>query len=156
MPPHDRDATTEWLPPSKRRSFWPAVLLGAGCCLLVLCLGLPPLGWLIYHFADHPSPPAPTTSSAPTLPTLTVDELVRDFEKYKGRQVRFHGEGRCDFIHGPETNMIYVYFGSITCICHPSQTPDFAVGGEMTVEGFVTERDQRGTIYLQRCKRVFP
>jgi hypothetical protein len=76
MPPHDPNATTAWLPPSKRRSFWPAVLLGAGCCLLVLCLGLPPLGWVIYR-VTHPKPAASPKDADPWPECAAVREWFR-------------------------------------------------------------------------------
>jgi hypothetical protein len=69
----DPDATTKWLPPAKRR--WLSVLIGAGCCLLVLCLGLPPLGWLLYR-VTHTTKAAPTAQNHDPWPECAA---VRDW-----------------------------------------------------------------------------
>lgn len=152
MPPHDSDATTAWLPPTGRPSRWPAILIGAGCCLLVLCLGLPPLAWLAYRSRPVPGPVSPAAPGE--LPVLTVSELRDNQQRFLGRRVRVRGK-IFTAVNRPDLGTLYVYLGDtdrIECLCDPKDLRDFAgSGGETaTLEGFVAERG------LRHARRVFP
>lgn len=99
------------------------------------------------------SPPA---SSSPVR--LSTSQLLKERKSYLGKRVQIFGVFGTS-VHPAESNILYVYVGDpcIECLCDPKDAGDFAsAGGEVTVEGVVTQHADPTAIMLRRARRVFP
>ncbi len=114
-----------------------------------------------------PTTEAPTERPADSAaPRVTVDELVRNFPKYKGKTVRVTGKIDHWNIAGlGREETLNVYLGDndkACCFCPPTDHLDFvAAKGEVTIEGIPTDQPEKKkdgdvAVIMRRCKRILP
>ena len=133
-----------------------AVSVGAAAGVLVLYLALPPLfRWIDRHISGASAPTAETrwVSMPPT--SLTAEELMANYERYKGQRVRVRGafgatvQRQAGYVH------ISCDKGKVSGTASLEDAPDFMAGGAMVVEGVVVGQTPLG-VGLARCKRILP
>jgi hypothetical protein len=145
-----------------------AALCGAAAATILLtCLITPFLFWWFGRLppAEERSP-LPSNPIAPSMPPagkqtagvpmLTTGELVANFDRYRGKRVRVFGKGRVFGQRDQVEIWIRLDQGKVTGSAPFADRIDFGDSDvEMTIEGFVDERDPQG-VSLVHCKRIFP
>lgn len=140
-------------PPRRRARAWPPWVWAGLVLAVVLLVGLPAVLWWGHWEMGRLAAPG-------GVPTLTADEMVRDFDRHRGKRVRVRGECTGAYVPG-ESNSLNVYLAAgknkaaVVCYGRPDDASDFAGGGEVVVEGVVAGRNPSiGQVALSGCRRV--